>query len=55
MDFIMNFELGRWGDETVRLYYEDRINGEDICFALNESGKTYRVTVDQDGNETRIE
>lgn len=31
----MDFELLRWGDEQIHLYYEDSLNGKDIDIVLD--------------------
>lgn len=38
----MEFELSQWGDGTIRLYFEDRIHGNDRVYILGEDGRVYR-------------
>lgn len=48
----MELELMQWGDETIRLSYEDRESGKDRVFILNADGTAHEATQNEDGTET---
>lgn len=49
----MEFELFQWGDGTIRLSFEDRIEGKDRHFILLEDGTVEEATENESGEETR--
>ena len=48
----MELELMQWGDETIRLSYEDRESGKDRVFVLNADGTAHEAVQNEDGTET---
>lgn len=49
---MIELELARGEDGIVRLYFEDRLHGNDRVFILSDDGKAY----EQDpGDETELE
>lgn len=47
----MELELSQWGDESVRLSFEDYLHGEDRTFVLNADGTAARAEYQDDGSE----
>jgi sensor domain CHASE-containing protein len=49
----MDFELGAWGDGTIRLVFWDSAAGNDIVFVLDSDGQAYRASYVGDDTEAR--